>query len=207
MRESPSGISFWRRPELLVGSCILLSYLLVWPVGRYAIEDDWAFSLTLRNLLDTGEIHILHWIPVTLISHLLWGLLFTTVFGFHFTVLKISTVVLMGGGIWAMMDLLRRLEVPSGVAAMAGLALLFNPLHFFQGFLYATDVPALAWTGLALLFYFRGLMERDSGPVLALCWVGSLFASLAWGVRQSALLVVAAVLLHFLIFGGRQRRK
>jgi hypothetical protein len=207
MSESPSHRTIWQRPEFLVGLCIVLAYLLVWPVGDYVIEDDWAFSLTLRNLHENGEVRILHWIPVTLVTHLFTGLLFTKLLGFQLTVLKLTTVLLMGVGIWAVMDLLRRLEVGPGVVAAAGLTLLFNPLFFFQGFLYATDIPALAWGSLALLFYFRGLVERDSGPVIPLCWLASAFASLAWGVRQSAVLVVGAVLLHLLFFGGRNRRR
>lgn len=194
-------------PIIVVGLCIVLAYILVWPVGDYVIEDDWAFSLTLRNLHENGELRILHWIPATLVVHLFWGLLFTKVLGFHLTLLKITTVLLMVAGTWAVMDLLRRLDVPPRVIAITGLALVFNPLHFFQSFLYATDIPALAWSSLALLFYFRGLVEDESGPQFRWCWIASAFASLAWGVRQSAVLVVGAVFLHLLIFHRTRLKK
>ena len=197
----------WKRPQMVVGLCIALAYVLVWPVGDYVIEDDWAFSLSLHNLHENGEVRILHWNPHTLVVHLFWGLLFTKVLGFHLTLLKITTVLLMAAGTWAVMDLLRRLDVRPGIITMAGLALVFNPLHFFQSFLYATDVPALTWSSLALLFYFRGLVEEDTGPQLRWCWTASAFASLAWGVRQSAVLVVGAVLLHLLIFQRPRLRK
>ena len=112
----------WKRPEMVVGLCIVLAYVLVWPVGDYVIEDDWAFSLTLHHLHENGEVRILHWNPHTLVVHLFWGLLFTKVLGFHLTLLKITTVLLMAAGTWSVMDLLRRLDVRPGLITMAGLA-------------------------------------------------------------------------------------
>ena len=54
---------------LLVGLC----YWLVWPVGEYAILDDWAFNKSLSFLNERGELRILHWNPMSLMGHVLWG--------------------------------------------------------------------------------------------------------------------------------------
>jgi hypothetical protein len=75
----------------------------------------------------------------------------------------------------------------------------------FQSFLFATDAPAVAWTTLALAAYARGLATpgAPSAPWLAL---GSLFACLGGGARQSALLVVGALGLTLLLFDRRALR-
>ena len=91
-RGRPSYSAWWDLAviALLVGLC----YWLVWPVGEYAILDDWAFNKSLSILHERGELRILHWNPMSLAGHVLWGWLFTKLFGVSFTVTKLSVVAL-----------------------------------------------------------------------------------------------------------------
>src|SRR4051812_31576409 len=68
-------------PEGVVCLAVLASYLLVYPVGEYAILDDWAFVRSLQILHDEGRLEILDWNPMALVGHLGWGGLFTKLFG------------------------------------------------------------------------------------------------------------------------------
>jgi hypothetical protein len=192
------------RAEALILLCIIAAFFVVWPIGEYLVDDDWIRVKSLEYLHYFGGIRLLDLNPAPLIAHLVWGALFTHLFGFSFTVARISTVVLLVLECFAVIALLRRLGASTGTTAMAALALLFNPLHFFQSFLYAPDIPAVAWSTIALLFYAKGITskQRASGHLL----LGSIFASLAWGVRQSGVLVIAGLFLYLLLYDRRRLR-
>jgi hypothetical protein len=191
-------------PRLELGLLLLLAgaTLLVWPFGDYAIEDDWAYLRSLLLLRETGQLRILDWNPMSLVSHVAWGWLATIPTGFSFTIARLSVVVLSAAGVLGFVSFLRFARVPERTVALAALALLLHPLVFFQSFLFATDAPALAWTTLALVAYARGL-AAPSARWLAL---GSVLACLGGGARQSALLVVGALGLHLLLFDRRALR-
>ena len=194
-----------RVPELIAFAAILLGTLLVWPVGDYPVDDDWAYTRSLWTLFAEGRVEILDWNPMTLVVHLAWGWLFSALFGLGFTTAKLSTIALLFVECAAFVAILRRMGAREATAAAAVLALVFGPLHFFQSFLYATDIPTLAWSTLSLLFYLRGLTpgERRSRRHLLL---GSLFCALAFGVRQGGILVAVAVFAYLAVFErGRLR--
>jgi hypothetical protein len=187
------------RAQVVALLAIAVSYLLVWPVGEYAIDDDWAYARSLQLLSNEGVLRILDWNPMTLVGHLAWGALFTKPLGFSFTLAKASTVLLLALECFALIDVLRRVRVGESWIVLAVLALILHPLHFFQSFLYATDVPMLAWIMLALASYVRGLTVAPSRSWLPFL-VGSAFASMAWATRQPGILVTLALLLHLIVF-------
>lgn len=195
-----------RRAGVVAALSIAAAFLLVWPVGDYVIGDDWAYTKSLEHLHTTGELRILDWNPMTLVTHLYWGLLFTKLFGFGMTLARISTVVLVLVECLALAGLLRRFGIREPAVILAVLALLFGPLHFFQAFMYSTDIPTNAWTLLALLYYVRGLASRgpDANRLLV---AGSAFAGIAWSARQSAILVVAAVAAYLVLFERERLRR
>lgn len=194
------------RSEIIVLLAVGAAYLLVWPVGEYLVGDEWIFARSLALLHETGSIRILDYNPMSLVGHILWGGAFTSLFGFGFGVAKLSTVALLVIECFAVRSLLLRAGARDGTATCAVLVLLFNPLHFFQGFLYATDVPTLAWSSLALCFYTRGFSMVGTGSLRNLT-LGSLFAAIAWGVRQGAIVVVVAALLYLLLFERARLRE
>ncbi len=139
---------------LLVGVC----YWLVWPVGEYAILNDWAFNKSLSFLNERGELRILHWNPMSLVGHVLWGWLFTALFGASFTVTKLSVVVLHVVEMFVVARWLRWCGVPSRGVWLAVLALMFHPLHFLHCYTYDTDIPAITWQVLGLFCVARGFV-------------------------------------------------
>lgn len=191
-------------PRLELGLLLVfaLAALLVWPFGDYAIEDDWAYLRSLVILHDTGQLRILDWNPMSLVSHVAWGWLATLPTGFSFTAARLSVAVLAAAGVLGFVALLRFARVPERTVALAALALLLHPLVFFQAFLFATDAPAMAWTTLALAAYARGIVSPGA-PSARWLALGSLLACLGAGARQSALLGVGALGLHLLIFDRR----
>jgi 4-amino-4-deoxy-L-arabinose transferase-like glycosyltransferase len=192
-----------RSPQALVVGSLLLSYFLLWPVGHFAVDDEWAFLKSLQHLDVEGRIRISPWNPMSLLSHLYWGLLFTKLGGFSFTAARLSTVVMFGVLGLSVAALLRRIGVSRRTTGLALLALMFNPLCLFHGFLYMTDVPACAWTVLAALLMVKGLEGQGRR---AQWWLlaGSLCGALGFLVRQSGLLVHIALIVFLLLYDRRR---
>ena len=199
----------WARLPLWSAGVVFLSiacsYLLVWPVGEYLLEDEWAYTRSLYFLAEEGRLRILDYNPMSLVGHLAWGTLFTSVFGLGFTQAKLSTVVLLFVECLALMALLRRVGAAETTALLATLAMLFSPVHFFQSFFFATDVPTLAWSTLALLFYAKGFTESGPRSYRALL-VAGLCVSWAWTIRQGAIVGAAAPALYLLLFDRARLR-
>jgi Dolichyl-phosphate-mannose-protein mannosyltransferase len=188
---------------LVIGLTVLVSYALVFPVGEYAVLDDWAYALSLKHLHDDGVLEISNWNPMSLVGHLFWSLLFTKTFGFSLTVTKISVVVLHLVECLALFRLLTLCTVPSAGALAAVAMLIFQPLHFPHCFMNMTDVPMLTWQLVALFCYVQGLSVPTPRATLWLT-LGSLSAGFAFLIRQSGCLVPLALLVY-LVTWNRKR--
>lgn len=197
--RSDSKVPLYCRPEFILFFLITLSFLIVDPIGEYAIDDDWIFVKSLLYLHKDGHLKILDWNPMSLLSHLWWGALFTKFFGFSFTVSKISVVVMLFIECLTFIALLRRLGLSQGMILMSVLAVVFNPLHFFQSFQYATDIPSVSLELLALLFYLKAL-ERAGKDQTFLLILASAFGALSFLVRQHGILIHVAFFLYLLLW-------
>jgi len=182
---------------------IAASVAVVFPIGEYAIDDDWAYVRALEHLQFDGRVEILRWNPMSLVGHLAWGWLFTSLFGFSFTVTKLSVVVAFVIECAAFLALLRHFDIPARLAGLAMAALVFDPLHFFHAFQFTTDVPAIMWALLALWLYARAL-DGASHSSTATLLLASICTGLAFLVRQSGVLVALAVVASLLVSDRRR---
>ena len=126
-----------------------------------------------------------------------WGALFAAIFGGGFGALRLSTVVLVFLGGWALYGVSRELAIDRGRSALAAALYLFNPLAFVLGFSFMTDAPFTALMTIATYFYVRGLRpdRLAVGPTLA----GSAAAALAFLVRPHGALIPLAVAAYLLV--------
>src|SRR3569833_210222 len=80
----------------------VLTEFLVNPVGEFPLNDDWSYTLSLQNWYHDHQYHLVGWTSMPLATQLAWGLIFCKTFGFSFTVLRFSTLVLgLAGGFGA----------------------------------------------------------------------------------------------------------
>jgi len=68
--------------------------ILVKPIGNFPLNDDWAWGMTVKRLVEGGGYHPTGWAGMTLITQVLWGALFCIPKGFSFNALRVSTLVL-----------------------------------------------------------------------------------------------------------------
>lgn len=192
---------FQRVPNfILVILIVLVGYLLVWPVGDYLFIDDWAFTKSLSHLHMNGQHRIMSWNPMSLVSHLWWGLLFTKLFGFSFTVARISVTLLYLVQGLVLLGLFRHCGVSKGRSFVGAATVLLHPMQFFHAYTFMTDVPAVAWQMIALFAYVRGITSTRSRPQVTWLFCGTAAACVSFLIRQSGLLPAIALFLFIVLF-------
>lgn len=185
----------WRVEALSVAlllAAYLLPLVLVPPAGEFPLVDAWTYALSVRHLVEEGRLQISEWTATTLVFQVVWGAAFAKLFGFSFSVLRLSTLTLSFAGGVALYALCREVGIARSRALAGALLFWFNPLTFSLSYTFMSDAPAVGLMLLATLFYVRGV-RRSSGLTLVL---GSCFAGLAFLVRHPGILVPLAVLVY-----------
>src|SRR4051812_40826115 len=113
---------------VLLISVWVAAAFLVNPVGNFPWNDDWAYGSAVRALVEQGDLRFSDWTAPNLISQVLWGALFCLPFGFSFTALRISTLVLGLAGVLSTYALLREAKAAHWIAVAGGLTLAFSPI-------------------------------------------------------------------------------
>jgi len=183
---------------LLIAFLWCFAVVIVNPHGNFPLIDDWQFGRAVKHLLEEGEFRPMGVTTMTLITQVLWGAIFCIPFGFSFTTLRYSTLLLSLLGILGFYLLIRKLEGPRWLAVIAALMLAFNPIYFALSYSFMTDVPFTVLSLLAVLLLLKAL-QSDSGIYL---FLGAVMAVAAALCRQIGLFIPAAFGFALLIKDG-----
>jgi 4-amino-4-deoxy-L-arabinose transferase-like glycosyltransferase len=168
--------------------------LLVNPLGDFPLNDDFSFGRSVYNLTELGVLQFDDWLSMTLITQVFWGGAFCKTFGFSFTVLRFSTLVIGGIGVLAFYFSIRQLARTKWLAFFSALVFAFNPLFFSLSYTFMSDVPFVSLISVALLFYLKFFKtEQLRWLVLA-----SILAIAAMFVRQLGMLLPMAFAITWL---------
>jgi hypothetical protein len=200
VRAERSGISL-----ALVLALFLIAVAIVNPFREMPYDDDWAFSETVKHFLETGQYRLNAWLAPNMPFQTVWGALFCLPFGYSFSALRISTIVMAVIGLAAFRALAVEHGLSGGAANLLTLCLASSPLVFKLSLTYLSDVPFLAMTLVAILLYTRAL-RRDR-------WLDWLAASAAASatifIRQFGMAILGGLALvwlcdrrRFARFGG-----
>ena len=176
----------------------LLAILITWaaaiafirPRGDFPIDDDWDFALAAWRFASTGQFHFTPFTAVSLRAQVLWGALWTRLFGQSFDVLRAG--------------------LPRFGRIIATLAFGFHPIFLWSSCTFMTEVPFVFASSVALACFIRGF-EEGAAPNLPLIpisplrrgeggrwgWIlaGCLATIVACFVRQTGVTILAAPLL------------
>ena len=194
--------------KLLVPSAILILpyFSAAIPLHLFAnvpFHDDWTYAWSVEHFLKTGQLQVLDWSIHYPFAQILWGALFCLPFGFSFSALQVSTVVLAWVGALALYGTLRELGRTRSESLIATLVLIANPVFFVLSFSFMTDVPFVSVSNIAFFFIVRGLSRRSSLHLS----LGCAFVACAFFIRQIAIAIPGAVLLYVLFAPSFRSRK
>jgi 4-amino-4-deoxy-L-arabinose transferase-like glycosyltransferase len=170
------------------------------PVREVITDDDFAYALMVKHLAATGEYRLHDWAAANMPVQIYWARLLSGLFGFSFTTLRASTLILLTIAIVALYGVVRDRRASDAEAGLMTLVFLANPLVLFLGFTFMTDVQFLGWMTLALWCYLRALHGGSWRAMAA----GAISAAAAVGTRQFGIALPAGLALTWLL--DRDRR-
>ncbi len=182
----------------------LLAELFVNPIGNFPLNDDWAYGQNVYFLSEEGRIDFSDWPAMTLIVQVLWGTVFCKIFGFSFTVLRLSTIALGVWSSWIAFLFFKHYTNNWKLAYGGTLLLIFNPLFFCLANSFMTEVPFLALF-LPGVYYFVKFLDDPENQFANKYWTGGLvFSLLATMIRQTGLLLPLSFGVAFMILNFRK---
>jgi hypothetical protein len=158
-----------RSPAILCALLLLTAALIAHPVAEIGGNDDFAYVRSAKILAETGRIAYVGWSSAMLGWQLALGAAFIKLFGFSFTVTRIS--ILCVGMVTA--GLLQRTAVRLGLnewnATLATLTLVLSPLYLSLSVSFMSDVPGLLAIVAALYCCARAF--HSSIPRTTAAWL------------------------------------
>jgi len=183
------------RNELILAVIWILAILIINPIGDFPLNDDWAYGSNVFHLSQEGKLILSSWPAMTLIAQVLWGALVTFVFGFSFTVLRFSTLII---GLFTILSFYR-LFINAGTnknISLAGAFLfLFSPLFFYSSFTFMTEVYFLFSLNMSFVFFFEFYKNEKVRFLL----IGSFFVLVSSLIRQPGIAVGIAFAIIYLL--------
>ena len=183
---------------LLLTFLWLLAIVLVNPWREFPLNDDWVYAWSVMQLTEHGSFMIHNWVAMTLLGQILWGSLFTSIFGFSFSILRISMLIMSLSGVLVSYKLLEELFGNRQRALLFSLLIAFNPVFFNLSFTFMTDLTFYGMVVLSGYFYIRSFREGDRYSI----YFATLFATFAVLTRQVGLFVPLSAFLFILILKG-----
>jgi 4-amino-4-deoxy-L-arabinose transferase-like glycosyltransferase len=183
----------WFFPLLLM-LLWLLAILIVDPYGEFPINDDWAYTKNVYELSVNRTFYVDDWPSMTLVSQVLYGALFTKVFGFSFSVLRISILLLSVASSLVIYLLLKKRCGNDLIAFILTVGFCFSQIYFALSFTFMTDIFFLSFfifSVYSLINYLEHLRNRDYIFFILFCLIAVLN-------RQQGLLLPLLVVLPLL---------
>jgi hypothetical protein len=191
--------------ELAILGLVFLALIIPWAIlfaalpptaQNFPINDDWAFAKGAVEFAEGRGIHYQGWSSMPLMGQWLWAWPFLKVFEESHVSLRISTIVLSWLCLIAFYDLLRHgAGLSLRLAAFTTTALGLSPYFLWLSGTYMTDIPALAFSLIALALYARAFRSEELLVVLA----AALAATLGAVTRQNTITASAAAAVMLLL--------
>ena len=176
--------------------------VLAKPIGDFPVNDDWVYGLSVKALLETGRFSLPSPASANLLPQAYWGALFCVPFGFSFTALRISTLVLGLVGVWATFATARELGANRRIALLAGALIAANPIYFALANTFMTDVPFCAVSAASLYFLVRWTRHLRLLDAL----IGLAIAMVAILIRQAGIVLPAGFAVAYVVIHGPKLR-
>lgn len=183
------------RNTFIILILFLITELFINPTGDFCLNDDWAYAASVKTFLEKGVFELGSWPAMTLVSHTLWGVFFSKLFGFSFTVLRFSVLCLSFITVCCSERLIYKITHNSFMSLLFGLLLFWNPLFLSLSNSYMTDVSFLCFFLLSI-FSFYCFFTTSHYKYL---FIGFAFATVCIFIRQLGIIIPIGFLMIALL--------
>ena len=165
------------------------------PIGDFPLNDDWCYAKSVKTLCEDNYLKLYNWGEMTLVGQIYWGYLFTNIFGFSFTVLRFSTLVLALFSFFGLSKLFDLINISKQLSLLGIILCMFNPIFLELSFTYMTDVPFYTLS-VFICYYFVKYIKTEKNKYLVFAFLCS---ALAYSVRQLALVYPLVWTVYYLL--------
>jgi hypothetical protein len=158
-----------RLPAVFCALAVLFCELISHPYTTMGISDDGPYILVAKNLAATGHIHYNGWSAAMLCWQLYLGAGLIKLFGFSFTTVRMSTLLVSLAGAFLLQRTLVRCGISERNAVIGTLALVLSPLYLLLSVTFMSDIHCLFAIILCLYACLRAL--QASTDRAALSWL------------------------------------
>ncbi len=130
-------------PALLCSALLILCLVVAHPIAETGMNDDPSFMWSARVAAQTGHIVYNGWATPILTWMLYLGALFIKLFGFSFTILRVSIATLSIAVIFLLQRLFERCGIARPNATLGSLTVVLSPLFVPLSFSFMTDIAGL----------------------------------------------------------------
>jgi len=174
---------FAAQDDVWIVAAWLAAIAIATPRGNFPRDDDWDFALATWRFARTGHFVFTPFTAVSLRAQVLWGALWTRLFGESFDVLRLSTLVLAALTLVVVHRTLAHLGAGRFARVIGTLALGFHPFFAWSACTYMTEVPFVFASAVALYFFVREMPVAGSAAIVV-----------SWFVRQTGVAWALAAL-------------
>ena len=161
----------YRVAALFCALSVLLCELIARPYASMGICDDGPYILVAQKLANTGHIVYNGWSAAMLVWQLYLGAAFIKLFGFSFTAVRMSTLLVAVMLAFVLQRTLVRSGVTERNATIGTLALVLSPLYLELSVTFMSDIHGLFAIVLCLYACLRALQSAtDRAAILWLCF-------------------------------------
>jgi hypothetical protein len=185
---------------VLSALAVLAAVMATGPALEMGINDDWSYAYSALKRAQTGRLTYSGWESAFLGFQALWGAWTIQLFGFSFTVLRLSVLPFAMGCAIVTFLLSRRCGLTQAMALLGTLSFTLSPLFIPMATSFMTDVPALFFTLLSLLAFTAAIRSKVDSRTIA--WLATAtIAGIAGGtIRQivwlAPLVLIPACMLY-----------
>jgi len=165
--------------------CVLVTLgtmLVAWPFAEGGFIDDFSYIHMAKTLAETGRFAYNGWPTAMLGIQVWWGAAWIWLFGFSFTLVRLSVWPLALGAVAMVYLLARRASLPPSDSLFAALVTGLSTQFIDLAPTFMTDLPALSLLLASWYAFTRAIEEADQRPADELAVLRWLVTALACGV-------------------------
>jgi hypothetical protein len=191
--EDPKTPADRARP-LLCAALAAASILATIPVLEMGLYDDWSYTYTARALAVSGRMAYTNWGAPMVGVQACWAAALIRLFGFSFTLVRLSTLPFAAGCAFLLYWLGRAAGLNPRFAVFASLSVALSPLFIPMAASFMTDIPAMFFWLACLCWSMRA--AEAPGELRAAGWMAAAAAAGVAGgsIRQVVWVVPLLVL-------------
>lgn len=173
---------------ILLAILFFAQFLIISPIGEFPLNDDWVHAEMVEHWAKTNSFRLNPYTGPLLYAQLVYATGLIKIFGFSFTLLRLSTLGLTTALVFGIYLFLKKYTKHESVAFFGTLLVWLNPLIYSMSFTFMSDVPALAFIFFSIIAFYNGIEKNK----VAWFWLGACSAVIGFFIRQTTILLLPA---------------